>query len=506
MAKQRVGLSSFFSPDQKGFTEQFAEYAGIQRARKEAALGEIRKTLSEKQVYSAYAANANKLLEDQVKQIAGSLDVDPTAYTDSVNDYLKYYNYSEQFKGFINEAAASYKADKEVDYNTALKAIQEQYVKTGDLDELEQNIINGVDAEKVLLETPGALKADEIIKSRLEKLGSVDKLVDVASRSLKPEESGYPFLYQDSLAIRQRINNAIEFDDKGNVKVKDAAELERLGILDTMFEDGRVDAVVKQRLTSEGKEITADNKKQALREMISPFASGQFERKEEVRMIQNPTYQAARSGVASRAAGEGEKGKPVELLASKLDNMYTGVYSLAAGGTSPDWKTYKSKNQSPAGRPYTHYSPIFNGTVADISGKNYAIDGMFMDDDFNLYIRGREVIKGDAGPEADKRTPSDRAAAAKAAALGEKAESKVSYGNQRVFAFDPGQISMESTTAGLRDDFNLFATEARKQYREFKSGVKGRSQMTVEDMIKQRTAGQQSQQAGEDVFDVKNPK
>lgn len=506
MAKQRVGLSSFFSPDQKGFTEQFAEYAGIQRARKEAALGEIRKTLSEKQVYSAYAANANKLLEDQVKQIAGSLDVDPTAYTDSVNDYLKYYNYSEQFKGFINDAAASYKADKEVDYNTALKAIQTQYVKTGDLDELEQNIINGVDAEKVLLETPGALKADEVIKSRLEKLGSVDKLVETAQKALKPEESGYPFIYQETDSIRQRINNAIEFDANGNIRVKDAAELERLGILDTMFEDGRVEAVVKQRLTSEGKEITEENKREALRNMISPFASGQLEKKEEVRMIEDPRYKAALNRVSSSASGAGEKGKSLELLSSKLDNMYAGVYSLAAGGTSPDWKTYKSKNQSPAGRPYTHYSPIFNGTVADISGKNYAVDGMFMDDDFNLYIRGREVIKADAGPAFDVKTPEGKAAAAKAAAMGEKAESKISYGNQRVFAFDPGQISMESTTAGLRDEFNLFATEARKQYRDFKSGVKGGSQMTVEDMIKARSKEQQAQREAQDVFDVKNPK
>ena len=90
--------------------------------------------------------------------------------------------------------------------------------------------------------------------------------------------------------------------------------------------------------------------------------------------------------------------------------------------------------------------------------------------------------------------------------MGEKAESKISYGNQRVFAFDPGQISMESTTAGLRDDFNLFATEARKQYRDFKSGVRGGSQMTVEDMIKARSKEQQAQREAQDVFDVKNPK
>lgn len=487
MAKQRVGLSSFFSPDQKGFTEQFAEYAGIQRARKEAALGEIRKTLSEKQVYSAYAANANKLLEDQVKQIAGSLDVDPTAYTDSVNDYLKYYNYSEQFKGFINDAAASYKADKEVDYNTALKAIQEQYVKTGNLDELEQNIINGVDAEKVLLETPGALKADEVIKSRLEKLGSVDKLVETAQKALKPEESGYPFIYQETDSIRQRINNAIEFDANGNIQVKDAAELERLGILDTMFEDGRVEAVVKQRLTSEGKEITEENKREALRNMISPFASGQLEKKEEVRMIEDPRYKAALNRVSSSASGAGEKGKSLELLSSKLDNMYTGVYSLAAGGTSPDWKTYKSKNQSPAGRPYTHYSPIFNGTVADISGKNYAIDGMFMDDDFNLYLRGREIIKEEAGPSIPAGT-----SAAKAAALKEKAEPKISYGEeQRIFAFDPMQIALQSTTAGLRDDFNTFAAEARNQYRAFKQGAIGESQKSPYEQVKNRMQKQQ---------------
>ena len=103
MATRRIGLQSFFDPNQKGFSEIFAEQATVQRQRKEAALGEIRQTLSEKQLYGAYAANANKILEDQIKSIGASLDVDPSAYTDAVADYLKYYNYSEQFKGFINE-------------------------------------------------------------------------------------------------------------------------------------------------------------------------------------------------------------------------------------------------------------------------------------------------------------------------------------------------------------------------------------------------------------------
>ncbi|NBW22718.1 MAG: hypothetical protein EBR82_83715, partial [Caulobacteraceae bacterium] len=207
MAKQRIGLQSFFSPNEQGFFKPFAEYASVQRERKEAALGEVRKTLSEKQVYGAYAANANKILEDQVKEIAGSLDVDPTAYTDAVGKYLRYYNYSEQFKGFINDAAASYKADNEVDYNTALDAVRKQYVKDGSLDELEKNIMNGVDAEKVLLETPGALNAETVIKNRMDKLGDVDTMIKQASEKLR--QSGQFYLAQDTESIRKKVNQAV---------------------------------------------------------------------------------------------------------------------------------------------------------------------------------------------------------------------------------------------------------------------------------------------------------
>lgn len=468
MAKQRIGLQTFFAPNQPGFTEQLAAVATEQRGRKEVALGEIRKTLSEKQVYSAYAANANKLLENQVKQIAGSLDVDPTAYTEAVNDYLKYYNYSEQFKSFINDAASSYKSDKEVDYNTALTALQKQYVKSGDLDELEQNIINGVDAEKVLLETPGALKPDEIIKSRLEKLGSVDKLVEEASRRLQPEQAGYPFIYQETQSIRQRINNAIEFDDKGNVKIKDAAELERLGILDTMFADNRVDAVVKQRLTSDGKEINDDNKREALRQMMTPFAAGQFERREEVKMIEDPKYKAALKNLKDKIDDKGDDGKPVELLASKLDYMYNGVYNVAAGKESPDWKNYsRTGAKSPANRPYIKRSDIFNGVVATINQDKYAVNGMFLDDKYNVYVRARKVLEGD---EAVAPIGKDAEAAKREAVSGTAAEpaSKVVYGKEQIFRFDPGYFALTSTTAGLREEYNEFATEALRKYREFR--------------------------------------
>lgn len=495
MAKQRIGLQTFFAPNQPGFTEQLAAVATEQRGRKEAALGEIRKTLSEKQVYSAYAANANKLLENQVKQIAGSLDVDPTAYTEAVNDYLKYYNYSEQFKSFINDAASSYKSDKEVDYNTALTALQKQYVKSGDLDELEQNIMNGVDAEKVLLETPGALKSDEIIKSRLEKLGSVDKLVEEASRRLQPEQAGYPFIYQETQSIRQRINNAIEFDDKGNVKIKDIAELERLGILDTMFADNRVDAVVKQRLTSDGKEINDDNKREALRQMMTPFAAGQFERKVDIKMMQDPGRVAALREVRSAARGAGDAGKPLELMSTKLDNMYTGVENLAAGEGSQDWKPYKREGaKSPAGNPYTHQSTLFNGEQATISGKKYAINGVFVDSKYNVYLRGREILQGEAAPKFDMSTPEGMAAATKAAKEGkvEGAASKISYGNERIFDFDPSFIELGST-GSMQDEYNKFAAMRREQYRAFKQSA-GRGPQTLLEMQQERQRQQQRQQ------------
>lgn len=452
----RIGLQSFFNPNQEGFTKGFAEMAGVQRERKEEALSEIRKTLSEKQLYGAYAANANKILEDQIQSIAGSLDVDPTAYTDAVGQYLKYHGYSEQFKTFINDAATSYKADKEVDYNTALNAIQKQYVKNGSLEELETNIMNGVDAEKVLLETPGALKEDEVLKDRISKLGDVETLVTNISKDLQAQ--GEYYLQQDTEQIRQKVNQAIEFDAQGNAKIKDVQALESLGITKLMLDDKRVNALVTQRLQKDNKEITEENKKEALRTMMQPFASGTRMVDKQAKLVDNPEWrrrleesQLALQRARFAAEQRSEQPTAIELMGKKLQNMYEGMAAIATGGSQYIWKPYTRVANgkpvtSPAGKPYEYSSDQFKGEIATIGGKQYKINNVFIDEDFNIFanVQGIEVVKEDEGAvrQGDRMVPGRKAG--------------TYYGSEQIKKFDPSYIELGSTGA-MQDDYNRIA-------------------------------------------------
>lgn len=463
MATRRIGLQSFFDPNQKGFSEIFAEQATVQRQRKEAALGEIRQTLSEKQLYGAYAANANKILEDQIKSIGASLDVDPTAYTDAVADYLKFYNYSEQFKGFINEAASAYKADKEVDYNTALKAVRDQYVKTGNLDELETNIMNGVDAEKVLLQTPGALKEAEVMKDRISKLGDVNTLVTQIDENLKRQGNFY--LQQDTETIKQAVNQAVEFDAKGNAVIKDMAALDRLGITQLMLGDRRVDALATQRLQREGKEINEANKKEALRAMMQPFASGERTQTTEAKLVDNPEWRKRlqeqklslqRARLA--ASQKGEKPVPLELMGKKLQDMYVGMAQAAEGNPQYIWKPYtrtvkaeggktETAAKSPAGKPYQFSSNVFKNEMASVAGKKVKINEVYLDSEFNIWANVQDVS------EIKEFEP---AKTKEGVVVSPAREPGTYYGRPRAVKFDPAMIELGSTAA-MQDEYNKIA-------------------------------------------------
>ena len=456
----RIGLQSFFNPNQEGFTEGFARMASVQRGRKEAALGEIRKTLSEKQLYGAYAANANKILEDQIQSIAGSLDVDPTAYTDAVGNYLKYHGYSEQFKTFINDAATSYKADKEVDYNTALNAVQQKYVKTGSLEELEANIMNGVDAEKVLLETPGALKEDEVLKDRISKLGDIETLVTNIDKNLKAQ--GEYYFEQDTEKIKQKVNQAVEFDQEGNVKIKDIQALDELGITKLMLDDKRVNALVTQRLQSNNMEITEDNKKEALRTMMQPFATGARAVEREAKLVDNPEWRRKleesqlalqRARFAAEQRGNQQEVKPMELMSRNLLSMVEGMAAVAAGQPQRTWKPYTRKVDgaavtSPEGKPYEYTSDVFKGEMATYGGKQYRVNRLFMDEDMNLYmnVQDVEILKQDepARREGNKMVPGRKAG--------------TYYTGERIIPFKEEYIELGSTPS-MQDEFNKFAAD-----------------------------------------------
>ena len=472
MAKQRIGLQSFFSPNEQGFFKPFAEYASEQRARKEAALGEVRKTLSEKQVYGAYAANANKILEDQVKEIAGSLDVDPTAYTDAVGKYLRYYNYSEQFKGFINDAAASYKADNEVDYNTALDAVRKQYVKDGSLDELEKNIMNGVDAEKVLLETPGALNAETVIKNRMDKLGDVDTMIKQASEKLR--QSGQFYLAQDTESIRKKVNQAVEFDANGNARVKDAKVLEELGITSMMLGDRRVDAVVSQQLQAAGKELTDENKKEQLRQMMQPFAAGTLAKDKEAKMLEDPTWKKRmqESELALQRARlamqqQKESPRPLELMADKMSNIYQAMGAVQAGSPQYVWKKYERTADgkpvtSPAGGRYVASTRELQGEVFTYEGKRYKNNFLLLDDNMNIWANVQEVVEpGKKGAGAGLGTDKEGGLKRTEGTAGQKQP-------ERLIRFDASFIELGSTPA-MQDEYNKIMVPLEGYRRDIQS-------------------------------------
>ena len=506
MAKQRIGLQSFFSPNE-GFFKPFAEYASVQRERKEAALGEVRKTLSEKQVYGAYAANANKILEDQVKEIAGSLDVDPTAYTDAVGKYLRYYNYSEQFKGFINDAAASYKADNEVDYNTALDAVRKQYVKDGSLDELEKNIMNGVDAEKVLLETPGALNAETVIKNRMDKLGDVDTMIKQASEKLR--QSGQFYLAQDTESIRKKVNQAVEFDANGNARVKDAKVLEELGITSMMLGDRRVDAVVSQALQAAGKELTDENKKEQLRQMMQPFAAGTLAKDKEAKMLEDPTWKMRlqESELAiQRARLKLEQDKvnpqPLELMADKVGTVYKAMGDLQAKNPQTIFKPYQRTTKegvpakSPEGKPYIATTREFDGETVTAYGKRYRSNFMLLDADYNLWMNVQEISE-------QKKPGKETDITKEGVPVTKTTPAGVKYGPEKLIRFDPSFIELGSTPA-MQDEYNKIVTFYEQYRREVQSRVKTPEMIpqTAEDVFKQKP--QQRRQFSPEEGAVKN--
>ena len=503
MATRRIGLQSFFDPNQKGFSEIFAEQATVQRQRKEAALGEIRQTLSEKQLYGAYAANANKILEDQIKNIGASLDVDPSAYTDAVADYLKYYNYSEQFKGFINEAASAYKADKEVDYNTALKAVRDQYIKTGNLDELETNIMNGVDAEKVLLQTPGALKEDEVMKDRISKLGDVNTLVTEIG---KLQRQGDFYLQQDTEAVKQAVNQAVEFDAQGNAVIKDMAALDRLGITQLMLGDKRVDALATQRLQREGKEINEANKKEALRTMMQPFAKGERMVTKDAKLVDNPEWERrmkeqelALQRASFAAAQRKENPGPLELRGSILMQTVQDMALAQAGKPQQTWKPYARMTKegkpakSPDGKPYIFQSKEFTNERANIEGKKYVIDNLFIDQDYTIWagVRSAETTKEKAkiGTTPDGKP-----------IYGDT--ETIKYGKQEVKRFSPGQIELNATTA-MQDEYNKIAAGLYPIITDIQTRQRGTYQKIGNAMQLQESVNKSEQEAKGKKFEYK---
>jgi hypothetical protein len=291
---QRVGLRSYFTGNEPTFTESFVKIAKAQRGRKEEALSEIRKTISEKEIYAPYSNAAQSLLNQEIEKISSSLDVDPQSYNRAVADYAKFYNYSKNFEKFINDTAANFKGDDEVNYNEALAALKKKYVQTGSLDELEANVNGGMNAEEVLLQTPGALNEGKVINNAIKEIGTtIDEFTKLGK--LGPSANKY-FLQMDTENIRREFSNIMEVDSStGQVRIKNPEEFKRSGIAKAMLFDDRMKAIVDRNLTAEGKELTDENRVNALPNLLSPYAS--VAQKVDARrdLREDPKFQEARA-------------------------------------------------------------------------------------------------------------------------------------------------------------------------------------------------------------------
>lgn len=291
---QRIGLRSYFSENEPTFTESFVKIAKAQRGRKEEALSEIRKTISEKEIYAPYSNAAQSLLNQEIEKISSSLDVDPQSYNKAVADYAKFYNYSKNFEKFINDTAANFKGDDEVNYNEALAALKKKYVQTGSLDELEANINGGMNAEEVLLQTPGALNEGKVINNTIKEIGTtIDEFTKLGT--LGPSANKY-FLQMDTENIRREFSNIMEVDSStGQVRIKNPEEFKRSGIAKAMLFDDRMKAIVDRNLTAEGKELTDENRVNALPGLLAPYASVAQKVDSRRDLREDPKFQEARA-------------------------------------------------------------------------------------------------------------------------------------------------------------------------------------------------------------------
>lgn len=272
-----------FSQSKQGdFFEIAAGVAERQAERKRGTLAEIRKTLAERDVYAPYTENVSKFLTDQIEQISSAMDVDPAAYTEAASQYYKYYNMANQMKEFIRDAAASYAKDEQVNESVALDAMRKKYIQRGDIAELEKNVTSGIDAEQVLLTTPGALNQQRVLADAVKGLGETAMDMTNTAESLK-KLGGYT-LGLDTNEIKAAYSNLVTLepvlDAKGNPtgevtpKIKDVAELDRQGFTDVLLGNQRIDAVVTQALAKDGvTEIDDTKKKEKLRELLTPFVS-----------------------------------------------------------------------------------------------------------------------------------------------------------------------------------------------------------------------------------------
>ena len=389
-----------FDANNPDFFDVAVETTRRQKARKEGALAEIRKTISEKDIYGPYAASVNKILEEEIANISSGMDVDPASYNDAALRFYKYRSLADQMKEFVGKAAEAYKVDKEVNENVALQAMRKQYVKTGSIDELEANVLGGLDAEKVLLSTPGALKADEVLKNRVAGFGEIVR--EMSKNSGKMQQLGRGMLGFSQEKIQEAYSNLVEIAPDGTPQIKDVNKLEQQGFMDILLGDDRVKAVVDQSLQKSGAELNDITRKDKLRQMLTPFVSTKVSRVSDMKVTEDPTIAAGlrrQELEIARKRLEAETGKDNPMASA----LFARVATIAKGNeTQAATKQYDDTNRptnkdakgrslgpklSPAGVKYTAENDSFRGQMLG----NLYIGKILFDENGNKYMQTWEV-------------------------------------------------------------------------------------------------------------------
>lgn len=308
-AQLNRGFAAIVANPQKSFTDYAVDTERRKRARKDTAIAEARGLLVSKQAFAPYAGAVNEFINNAVDEIAASDGLDPNAYTKAVEQYMEYYNYSKQVEGFLKEAASSYQKDKEVNEQVAAKAIMDRYVKDRSLDELATIAGQQMDAEDVLLKTPGALKTDVVIQERMKRFGDI--ILEYTEQAKKAKSVGGGNMVLEGENIAKKYKQYIKKD--GDDVYVDAQALQDKGFLDVLLSDARVKAIAERELESEGitppgsmapvEEKKAYNQqvRDKLATIMTPFAEYQEVRKDaDVRM----TDWNARSRSSSSGGGK----------------------------------------------------------------------------------------------------------------------------------------------------------------------------------------------------------
>ncbi|MCA9339282.1 MAG: hypothetical protein KDA17_00050 [Candidatus Saccharibacteria bacterium] len=344
MLTYNKGLATVVNNQPGQFFDKAVETTRRQRARKEDALAESRKLLVEKQAFAPFAPVVNQFMEDEINRLANSMDVD-AGYSQAVRQYADYYSQSKQVEKFMTEAASAYQADKEVNHQVATKAMYDRFIQTGSLDELSELASTGMDAEDVLLKTPGALKADVVLEDRLNRFGDI--VLQYASQDKKAKSIGGGNMVVEGSDIMKKYKQFIKKDGE-NIYV-DPAALDDKGFFDVLISDKRVNSIVEAQLKADGVEElppTADvaakkeymaKKRDKLAQIMTPYVDYSEVSKADNRYMSN-MYARVSASTSKETDSDKKKRESLERFNDWYKDFMSGVDEAASylgGATIP---------------------------------------------------------------------------------------------------------------------------------------------------------------------------